>query len=398
MAHRLVSSKRPTRYASAASCSAATAELWNRRSVLKSWAISLTSLWKGSFLIRSSVLFWYFRISLSATVPGLNLCGFFTPPVAGADFLAAFVASCFLGAFPPVDFLAVCFRTISWKLRGCYKGTRASDNGETVSKNNSDATGQELWNFLPVAISKRKHQMQRRSKIIKEIIFGSNQIIDLADSHDPCKLGVQSRTNDKMQKEIQTKTAIPPHSTHRYFLRLRHTWGRNSTYDLNTESRPTKIDLKLDTKKPKLRNSLSPFTADSASKLDVLGHDGDPLGMNGAQIGVLEETHQVRLRRLLQSCHGGALEPEVRLEVLGDFPDQSLEGQLPDQQLGALLVLPNLPQRHSPRPESVRLLDPSGGGSRFPRRLGRQLLPRRLPSGGLPCRLLGTCHLRVCDF
>jgi hypothetical protein len=29
--------------------------------------------------------------------------------VAGADFLAAFVASCFLGAFPPVDFLAVCF-------------------------------------------------------------------------------------------------------------------------------------------------------------------------------------------------------------------------------------------------------------------------------------------------
>ncbi|KAK3022612.1 hypothetical protein RJ639_045763 [Escallonia herrerae] len=110
MAHRLVSSKRPTRYASAASCSAATAELWNRRSVLKSWAISLTSLWKGSFLINSSVLFWYFRISLSATVPGLNLCGFLTPPVAGADFLAALVASCFLGAFPPVDFLAVCLR------------------------------------------------------------------------------------------------------------------------------------------------------------------------------------------------------------------------------------------------------------------------------------------------
>ncbi|KAK3020447.1 hypothetical protein RJ639_047571 [Escallonia herrerae] len=148
------------------------------------------------------------------------------------------------------------------------------------------------------------------------------------------------------------------------------------------------IDLKLDTKKPRLRISLSPFTADSASKLDVLGHDGDPLGVNSAQVGVLEETHQVGLRRLLQRCHGGALEPEVRLEVLGDFPDQSLEGQLSDQQLGALLVLSNLPQGHSPRPESVRLLDPSGRGRRFPRRLGRQLLPRRLPSGGLPCRLL----------
>jgi hypothetical protein len=29
------------------------------------------------------------RISRSATVPGLYLCGFFTPPVVGADFLAA---------------------------------------------------------------------------------------------------------------------------------------------------------------------------------------------------------------------------------------------------------------------------------------------------------------------
>ena len=58
--------------------------------------------------MRSSVDFWYLLISLRATVPGLYLCGFFTPPVAGADFLAALVASCFLGAFPPVDLRAVC--------------------------------------------------------------------------------------------------------------------------------------------------------------------------------------------------------------------------------------------------------------------------------------------------
>jgi len=30
------------------------------------------------------------------------------PPVAGADFLAALEANCFLGALAPVDFLAVC--------------------------------------------------------------------------------------------------------------------------------------------------------------------------------------------------------------------------------------------------------------------------------------------------
>ncbi|RID77007.1 hypothetical protein BRARA_B03952 [Brassica rapa] len=99
IAQRLVSSNRPTKYASAASWSAATALLWNRR----------------------SVLFWYFLISRSATVPGRNLCGFFTPPVAGADFLAALVASCFLGAFPPVDFLAVCLvRAISLNRRVCF--------------------------------------------------------------------------------------------------------------------------------------------------------------------------------------------------------------------------------------------------------------------------------------
>lgn len=101
--------------------------------------------------MRSSVLFWKRLISRSATVPGRYLCGFLTPPcvvkvrnwtkqavkkkgegvikissffflfllclfcydytrtVAGADFRAAFVAHCLRGAFPPVDWRAVCF-------------------------------------------------------------------------------------------------------------------------------------------------------------------------------------------------------------------------------------------------------------------------------------------------
>jgi len=41
-------------------------------------------------------------------VPGRYLWGFLTPPVAGADLRAALVASCFLGALPPVDLRAVC--------------------------------------------------------------------------------------------------------------------------------------------------------------------------------------------------------------------------------------------------------------------------------------------------
>ena len=80
IAQRLVSSNNPTRYASAASCSAIIADDWNLKSVLKSWAISLTSRWKGNFLIRSSVDFWYLLISRNATVPGRYLCGFLGSP------------------------------------------------------------------------------------------------------------------------------------------------------------------------------------------------------------------------------------------------------------------------------------------------------------------------------
>ncbi len=44
----------------------------------------------------------------TASQTHLYLWGFLTPPVEGALFLAALVASCFLGAFPPVDLRAVC--------------------------------------------------------------------------------------------------------------------------------------------------------------------------------------------------------------------------------------------------------------------------------------------------
>jgi histone H3 len=46
---------------------------------------------------------------------------------------------------------------------------------------------------------------------------------------------------------------------------------------------------------------LSTLSTDAASKLDVLGHDGDTLGMDGAQVGVLKETNQVSLRGFLES-------------------------------------------------------------------------------------------------
>lgn len=56
----------------------------------------------------SSVDFWYFLISRSATVPGRKRWGFLMPPVEGVDLRAAFEASCLRGALPPVDLRAVC--------------------------------------------------------------------------------------------------------------------------------------------------------------------------------------------------------------------------------------------------------------------------------------------------
>ena len=68
--------------------------------------------------------------------------------------------------------------------------------------------------------------------------------------------------------------------------------------------------------KDKLR-SLSP---DSPGQLDILGHDGDPLGVDGAQVGVLEESDEVSLAGLLESHNSAGLEPQVGLEVLGRSP------------------------------------------------------------------------------
>ena len=47
-------------------------------------------------------------------------------------------------------------------------------------------------------------------------------------------------------------------------------------------------------------NFLGTFTTDAAGQLDVLRHDGDTLGVDGAQVGVLEETNQVSLTGLLK--------------------------------------------------------------------------------------------------
>ena len=91
-------------------------------------------------------------------------------------------------------------------------------------------------------------------------------------------------------------------------------------------------------------NNLRALTTETAGELDVLGLDGDTLGVDGAKVGVLEQRDEVGLNGLLESTDGRGLEAEVGLEILSNFTDQTLEGQLADQKLSGLLVATDLTQ------------------------------------------------------
>jgi histone H3 len=137
---------------------------------------------------------------------------------------------------------------------------------------------------------------------------------------------------------------------------------------------------------------LSTLATDPAGQLDVLGHDGDTLGVDGAQVGVLEQTDEISLAGLLEGHDGGALETQVGLEILGDFTDETLEWQLADQELCALLVTTDLTESNCSGPVTMGLLDSTCGWGALSGGLGSQLLPGGFASGGFSSGLLGTSH------
>ena len=140
------------------------------------------------------------------------------------------------------------------------------------------------------------------------------------------------------------------------------------------------------------KRCLGPLTTDTTGELDILGHDGHPFGVDGAQVGVLEETDEVCLRGLLKGEHSRALEAKVCLEILSDFTDQALEGQLADQQLRALLVATDLTKGDSSWSESVGLLDSTSSGRGLAGSFRCELLSGSLSTGGLTSGLLSSSH------
>ena len=106
---------------------------------------------------------------------------------------------------------------------------------------------------------------------------------------------------------------------------------------------------------------LCSLSADSAGQLDVLGHDGDALGVDGAQVGVFKQTNKVSFASFLKSHHSRALEAQVGLEILSDFSHKTLEGQLADQQLSGFLVTTDLTKSDCTRPVTMRFLHSTSG-------------------------------------
>jgi len=124
------------------------------------------------------------------------------------------------------------------------------------------------------------------------------------------------------------------------------------------------------------------FSSNSSGELEILGHDGDSLGVDGAEIGIFEKTNKVSFGGFLEGQDGGALESQVSLEFLGDFSDESLEGELSQQKISRLLVFSDFSEGNGSGSESVGLLDTSGGGGSLSGSLRSQLLSRGFLSGG----------------
>jgi hypothetical protein len=85
--------------------------------------------------------------------------------------------------------------------------------------------------------------------------------------------------------------------------------------------------------------------------------------MNRAQVGVFEQSNEVSLSSFLESKHGSRLEAKIRLEILGNLTDKTLERSLADEKISGLLVLADLAKGDSSGTVTVGLLHTSGSGS-----------------------------------
>ena len=71
------------------------------------------------------------------------------------------------------------------------------------------------------------------------------------------------------------------------------------------------------------------FSSDTTCKMDVPVHDCHSFSVDGAQVAIFKQWSHKGFSCLLESENGTRLEPKVLSVFLGEFPDQSLEGEFP---------------------------------------------------------------------
>ena len=92
------------------------------------------------------------------------------------------------------------------------------------------------------------------------------------------------------------------------------------------------------------------------------------------------------------------MESQVVLEFRSDLSHQSLEGELSDEELGALLESSDFSESDSARSESVGLLDSSGSGGGLLCLFVSNVLSWGLASSVLSSGLLCSCHFSFLCF
>ena len=141
-----------------------------------------------------------------------------------------------------------------------------------------------------------------------------------------------------------------------------------------------------------VQNCSRSLSTDSAGELHVLGHDGDSLGVDGAEVGVFEKSDHVGFSGLLEGEDGGRLESKVSLEVVSDFSNESLERKLSDEEFSGFLESSDLSEGDGSWSESVGSLDSTGGWGLTFGLLVSDVFSWLLSTGHFSSGMLGSCH------
>ncbi len=106
------------------------------------------------------------------------------------------------------------------------------------------------------------------------------------------------------------------------------------------------------------------LSADSASKVQVLLHHGDSIGVDGTKVGILKQTSDVALGSFLKGDKSGALEAELGVDTIRYCANKALERSPRKHELDRFLVSLNFSDGDCAGSESAFLLNSTlSGGS-----------------------------------